>query len=262
MADYMSRRPVAVKLGYTPSAKVLKIMSGDQRYAMAEWEVLKVIFYFGSLVEKWQNRIAIPPEYYNMFKTIETASELDPYNMDGYYFAEAAFTWEVGHAQDVNYLLDRGMRYRTWDYLLPFFAGFNASYFLKSPQQAAPYFQKAAELSGNPLFTNLAARYFQEADQTEAAIRFLTMMIRQAPSNRERQLYQRRLDALQAIRSLQERITVFQKRYGRKPRSLQELVATKLLPGIPADPYGGTFYLDGRGRVKTTSKMAPVNKSK
>ena len=259
LAKYLEQRPVAIKLGYTPSAGALKLVCADQRYAIAEWNILRVIFYFGSLVEKWQNNISIPPEYYNMFKTIEAAIELDPYNMDAYYFAQASFTWEVGHAEDVNRLLDHGMRFRTWDYYLPYFAGFNAAYFLKKPQDAATYFKKAAELSGNPLFANLAARYLQESDQTKIAISFLSMMIEKTTDSNEKALYTTRLEALLAAQQIVDRIDQFEKKYDRKPMKLQELVTANLLPKIPDDPYGGTFYLDDKGKVQTTSKFAPIN---
>ena len=258
LTSYLEQRPVAIKLGYTPSATALKLVCGDQRQALAEWNILKVIFYFGSLTDKRPNSIAAP-EYYNMFKTIESAVELDPYNMDAYYFSQAAFTWEVGHAQDVNRLLNYGMRFRTWDYYLPYFAGFNAAYFLQKPQDAAMYFKKAAELSGNALFTSLAARYLYESDQTQIAIPFLRMMIEKSADKTEKALYSRRLEALQATQAIQKGIDQFEKKYGNKPRTLQELVTTKILAEIPTDPYGGSFYLDDKNKVRTTSKLAPVN---
>lgn len=255
----LAQRPVAVKLGYTPNAEAIKLVCGDQRYAIAEWNVLRVIFYFGSLLDKHQHNVSIPPEYYNMFKTIQTAVELDPYNMDAYYFAQAAFTWEIGHAEDVNGLLDRGMEFRTWDYYLPYFAGFNAAYFLKKPDKAAIYFKKAAELSGNPLLANLAARYFYETDQTRIAISFLSMMIEKTTDKTEKALYTTRLEALLARQHIMDGIEQFEKKYDRKPGNLQELVTTNLLPVIPVDPYGGTFYLDDKGKVQTTSKLAQIN---
>ncbi|MGD9950020.1 MAG: hypothetical protein AB7U29_16315 [Desulfobulbus sp.] len=256
LGQVLAQRPVAIKLGYTPSADVLKWVCGDQRYAVAEWNVLRVIFYFGSILEKWHHNIAIAPEYPNMFRTLETAVRLDPYNMDAYYFAQAAFTWDIGHARDVNRLLDYGMHYRRWDYYLPFFAGFNAAYFLHQPDEAARYFKKAAELSGNALLANLAARYFHEADQTQLAISFLEMMIAKAADKKEKDLYKTRLVALQATQDLQKGVDLFVRKYHHAPAKLQDLVITGILATIPVDPYGGSFYLDEKGRVQTNSHFA------
>ncbi len=61
--------------------------------------------------------------------------------MDAYYFAQAVLVWDVGQVRLANELLEYGMRYRTWDYLLPFFAGFNYSYFLKDNEKAAQYYR-------------------------------------------------------------------------------------------------------------------------
>jgi hypothetical protein len=188
-ASYMKNRPVAVKLGYVPSAEVLRATVGDQKLLVAHAVVVKVLVYFGTLVEKLQNKILLPPEYLNMYKTLQTAVKLDPYNSDAYYFAQAAFTWEVGRAKEVNLMLDHGMKYRTWDYMLPFFAGFNAAYFLKQYEPAARYMKRAAELSGNPLLTNLAARYYFESDKSKLGIDFLELMEKGAKDEQVRKLY-------------------------------------------------------------------------
>jgi tetratricopeptide (TPR) repeat protein len=258
LSDHLRNRPVVVKLGYTPSAEVLEAAAGDHRYAVAESAVLKVLFYFGSLVGKWKENIIIRPEYYNMFKTLETAVKLDPYNQDAYYFAQAAFTWEVGRVKEVNALLDHGMKYRTWDWTLPFYAGFNEAYFLKDYQKAGAYMRKAAEISGNPLFTNLAARYFYEAGHAELGLVFLDGMIAQAKDPKVRAVYQMRKEALLAVGELEKAVEKFRAAHGRPPGQLQDLVAAGLLAALPKDPYGGEFFLDPSGKVRTTSKFASL----
>lgn len=252
----MRNRPVAVKLGFIPGPTVLKLISADQRPLVAEVAVLKVLFYYGSLVEQWKNRVPLAPEYANMFRTIETAVRLDPYNMDAYYFAQAAFTWEVGHAADVNRLLAYGMKYRTWDWYLPFFAGFNAAYFLHDYAQAASYMQKAAELSGNQLLTTLTSRYFYKAGREALGIAFLQTMIKQTSDAQEREVYQMRLTALQEASRLQGAVKRYRQEEGHLPANLQDLLRSGYVDQIPRDPYGGKFYLDDQGRVRSTSKFA------
>ncbi len=253
---YLKNRPIAVKLGYMPEARIIKPVVGDQRYLIAELYVLKVLFYYGSLVEKNQNRLVIPPEYYNMYKTLESAVVLDPYNMDAYYFAEAAFTWEVGHAKDVNSMLKYGMKYRTWDYLLPYYGGFNAAYFLHDYKTAALYMKRAAEMSGNPLFTTLTARYFYEAGENELGILFLDTMTKDAKDEKIKKVYKLREKALLAAQYLENAVTKFKKARRRSPRDLNELVVSGIIPKLPQDPYGGSFYLDSAGKIRSTSKFA------
>jgi hypothetical protein len=254
--SYMKDRPVAVKLGYVPSAEVLRVAVGDQKLFVAHAAVVKVLVYYGTIIDQLKNKIILPAEYYNMYTTLQTAVKLDPYNDDAYYFAEAAFTWEVNRAKEVNQMLDYGMKYRTWDYMLPFFAGFNASYFLKQYEPAAHYMQRAAELSGNPLLTNLAARFYFESDKSKIGIDFLEMMEKGAKDEQIRRLYRLRRTALQAASSIQDAVNQFKEQNGRLPGRLDELVESGFLKRLPEDPYGGRFYLDNSGTVRTTSKFA------
>lgn len=256
LAGFMARRPVEVKLGYVPHPQVLKLVSADHALAVAEMAVVKVLFYFGTLAEKFNEKVIIRPERANMFRTLLTAVQLDPYNMDAYYFTQAAFTWEVGRVAEVNEMLEWGIRHRTWDPWLQFYVGFNYAYFLKDYARAAPYMRRAAELSGNPMFAGLAARYFYESEQVGLGLVFLEAMIAQSKDKAVRQTYELRRDALLAVQQIETALAAYRQRNGRSPGELQELVKAGLLDALPADPYGGEFYLDPEGKVRTTSKLA------
>jgi len=260
-AEYMRQRPVALKLGYTPRAEILKITSGEHRFLVAEINVFKVMFYFGSLLEEYANRNLTPPEYALMFDTLFQSLKLDPYNQDIYYFSQANFTWDVGRASEVNRLLEYGMKYRKNDFNLPFWAGFNSAYFLKNYEEAAAYMAKAAEISGDKLFTNLAARFFHEAGRTDLGIVFLDAMQKTTGNKAVLETYRDRKKTLESLKTLQQNVEAFQKEFGRLPAKLDELVLTGLIDQLPDDPYGGEFYLDPSGRVQTTSGMTYVHKA-
>lgn len=261
---WLAERPIAVKLGYTPAAEVQRLLAGEHRLALSEMSVIRVLFYFGSLIEKWTNQVMLPPEYFNMYKSIETAVKLDPYNMDAYYFAQSAFTWEVGRAREVNALLDYGMKYRTEDWYLPYFAGFNAAFFLQEYDQAAKYMERAAQLSGKPLFASLASRYFYEAGRTQFGVTYLRGMIDQEQDPQQKRAYELRLEALVATRTIETALNEWRQLHDSDPQSIAELHSAGLLAQVPHDPYGGEFFLDAEGRVRTTSKFAlarPVENS-
>ncbi len=254
--DWLAERPIAVKLGYTPAAEVQRLLAGEHRLALSEMSVIRVLFYFGSLVDKWRNQIMLPPEYFNMYKTVETAVKLDPYNMDAYYFAQSAFTWEVGRAREVNALLDYGMKYRTDDWYLPYFAGFNAAFFLQDYKQAAQYMERAAQLSGNPLFAKLASRYFYESGRTQLGIAYLQGMVEQERDPQQKRAYKLRLDALVVTRTIEDALSEWRQDHDKDPQNIAELYSAGLLAQIPEDPYGGEFFIDEEGKVRTTSKFA------
>lgn len=254
----LRNRPIAIKLGYLPHSQILKPLAGDQKLLMAEAAVVKVLFYYGTWIQKLRENVIFTPELGNMYRTLVTASQLDPYNQDIYYFSQAAFTWEVGRVKEVNELLEYGMKYRTWDPWLPFYAGFNYSYFLKDNARAAHFFEMAAQKSANPLFAGLAARYYYESDQTPLALAFLETMIRQAKDPSVRRTYELRRQALFAVMILQQATDEYRRRFGELPESLRQLIEAGLIEEIPIDPYGGEFYLDESGRVRTTSKLASL----
>ncbi len=254
-SNRLQQRPTILKLGPVPHAGLVRATTGEHLTALSFRTVISVMFYFGSFFEKHTNRMQDAPEYLSMYNHLKHAVQLDPYNVDAYYFAEAAFTWELGRAKEVNSLLDYGMKYRTWDYQLPFFAGFNAAYFLKDYATAARYMQLAAERSNNPLFTKLAARYFHESGQSAMGLAFLDTMEKGAKSDRVRQIYHQRKEALLAVNAIESALEEFQMRYQQLPESLSELVTKGLFDEIPSDPYGGKFYLAADGKVRSSSKF-------
>lgn len=258
LSVHLKNRPEQIKLGFVPAATVIKCLTADQRYVAADWTILKAILYFGELMEKakGKNLYASEPDYPGMFRVLQTGIRIDPYNADAYYFAQAVYTWDVGRYLEVNNMLDYGMKFRTWDYQLPFFAGFNAGYFLKDYKHAARYMQKAAEIAQEQQFATLAARFFYEGNETGLAIIFLDTMKKTAKDENERKLYSLRRTALVAARTIQSAVDEYRTRYGHNPASLELLVSSGLLKKVPDDPYGGAFYLDETGKVETTSKFS------
>jgi tetratricopeptide (TPR) repeat protein len=184
------------------------------------------------------------------------AVKLDPYNMDAYYFAQSFLAWDVQQYKLANDLMDYGMQYRTWDWYLPFFAGFNSSFFLKDYSAAARYYQRAGELSGSDLTRLLAGRYMQKSGQTDLAIAYLTAMQKGENNPALKKNYQFRLSAFHEARRIEAARDSYQKIHGVMPKTIEQLVSLKLLSPPPKDPYGGQFYLDGDGKVATTSNFA------
>lgn len=254
---YMKRKPIEEKLGFVPNTAMLRYMCADQKTFVGAALLMKVIMYFGGLVDRPSEKsIASPPDYRGMSNIIHSALKLDPYNMDGYYLAQSFLTWEVKQFAIANKLLDYGMKYRTWDWYLPFFAGFNHAYFLKDYAKAAEYYKRAGELSGQDLHISLAGRYMQESGQTELAIVYLTAMERSERNPAIKKNYQLRLTAFKEARRIEVARDAFLKSGKSLPVSMDTLLHAGLLSPPPLDPYGGQFYLEPDGKVTTTSKFA------
>jgi len=254
---YMKQKPIEEKLGYLPSTNVLRYASADHKELVGALLIMKVIMYFGGIAEKQQTNVIVqPPDYARMSGILHGAVKLDPYNMDAYYFAQSFLTWEVKQYKIANELLDYGMKYRTWDWMLPFFAGFNSSYFLKDYAAAAKYYQRAGELSGADLSKLLAGRYMQESGQTELAITYLSAMEKGERNLAVKKNYQIRLSAFKEARRIEVARDRFKEARGQLPTTVEQLLQGGFLAPAPVDPYGGQFYLEPDGKVATTSKFA------
>ncbi len=253
---YLKNKPVVEKLGYVPTVNVLKSLAVDQKELVGASLVMKVMMYFGGLMEKTSNKVQAPPDYISMSRLLHGAVKLDPYNMDAYYFAQSFLTWDVKQYQIANSLLDYGMKYRSWDWYLPFFAGFNSAYFLHDYKKAAEYYQRAGELSGQDLHKSLAGRYMQESGQTDLAIGYLTAMAKGERNPAMKKSYETRLSAFKEVRRIELARDRFQAERGVHPANLAQLMSDGFLQSMPVDPYGGEFYLQPDGKVASTSKFA------
>ena len=257
-STYMRNKPIEEKLGYVPSIKLLKPLSADQKELVGASLVMKVLMYFGGIAGKDQEGriLSEPPDLQGMSRILHGAVQLDPYNMDAYYFAQGFLTWDARQFQVANKLLEYGMQYRTWDWYLPFFAGFNSAYFLKDYAKAAAYYQRAGELSGSDLHKSLAGRYLQESGQTDLAIAYLSAMEKGERNPAMKKNYQLRMAAFKEVRRIELARDRFLQEKGAMPQSVEQLLQAGYLQPAPVDPYGGRFYLDPSGKVATTSKFA------
>ena len=254
---YMKQKPIEEKLGYLPNTDVLRYVSADHKELMGAALIMKVIMYFGGIAVKQQtNVIVAPPDYVRMSGILHGAVKLDPYNMDAYYFAQSFLTWEVKQYKIANDLLDYGMKYRTWDWMLPFFAGFNSAYFLKDYKKASEYYKLAGEMSGSELHFSLAGRYMQESGETGLAIAYLGSMVKGERNQAVKKNYQIRLAAFKEVRRIEIARDSYKEARGQSPTTVEQLLQGGFLSTAPIDPYGGQFYLEPDGKVVTTSKFA------
>lgn len=246
-------QPPEVRLGFFPPAPVIKVLAADQYQFLSQVISLQCVFYFGSLVERREQM----PNWRKLYRALYTATRLDPYNMDSYYFAQAVLAWEAKMIPQVIELLEYGFQHRTWDFRLPYFISFNYAFFLKDYKRAGEYLAKAAELKPDvEWYATLAARYFYEGGRTALALAYLKDMIHEARNEAIRKRMITRAAAFEKILQIEKAVLAYTNRFQTKPKKLEDLVEAGILAKIPEDPYGGSFYLDDEGRVRATSKLA------
>ena len=136
-------QPLDVRLGFFPPAPVIKALSADQYQFLSQAISLQCLFYFGTLVEERRQ----PSDWSRLHDALYTASRLDPYNMDAYYFAQAVLPWDARVPLRAIELLEYGFAYRNWDWYLPFFLSFDYAFFVRDYTKAGEFMAKAAALN-------------------------------------------------------------------------------------------------------------------
>ena len=241
---------------YVLPPPILKIMALEFDGLASDYAFLQGLVFFGSTSERKERPRLKEWEWRWFYNILNASTGLDPYFFDPYYVAQAHLTWEGNMPRETNTLLEKGSRYRDWEWMLPFYIGFNHFYFLQENEKAAFYLMDASKRQGAPsLLPQLAARLMYKANRTENAIIFLQEMIKRTDDDALKKMYETRLNALKGILFLERATAVYQDRFGRRPERLDDMITKNVIREIPKDPYGGEFYIDKDGTIKTTSEL-------
>lgn len=234
---------------------LLKITALEFDGLVSDFMFLDAIVFYGGTHNRTERPRVKEWEWQWLDKTLSASTDLDPYFLDPYLFGNATFTWEAGMIRETNTLLEKGSRYRTWDWMPPFFAGFNYFYFLQENEKAAEFLMEASRRpEANPMLASIASKLAFKERRTETSIQFLEEMLQRTDDELTKQRFRKRILALRGILLLEQAVAHYQKRYHAKPRSFEMLIAKGIIQKVPEDPYGGKFYLDPSGSVKSTTE--------
>ena len=251
--ESQSREPAQVLAPQSFPAPVLKIISGGHYAAAAQNLYYKTMFYNELRSEDGKFQI----DYKTTLTLLDIATQLDPYNMDCYYYGQASLADQTDFVEPLNTMLLRGNKYRTWDHYPAWFLGSNYYFTLHDKAKAGKYFSEAARRKPDiPFFTTLAARSLHEGSETEKAVEVLKEMLLQASSPVIADTIKSRLQAFETVLFLRQALKRYHDVHKNNASTLNDLVKDHILKAIPPDPYGGSFYLDENRDVQTTSNFA------
>lgn len=237
----------------------LKIFSGEFKGILADFLIINLSSYYGGII--MEKKEAIEKEFQYMYRVLKSASALDPYYFDTYYFTQSILAWDARMPDKAIEILKIGSEKRKDDWIIPYWIGFNYYYFLQDKKNASLFFKDASlRPNASDLIASMAIISEYEGGETEMAILFLEDMIKRTDDEYKRSKFIIRLDALKKIRFLEKAVDLYRKKFGKYPREISELVKENIINDIPKDPYGGKFYIDEHGKVKTTSNLRFVRK--
>lgn len=240
---------------------VLKITSFEFKGIVSDLLFIKAMVFMGSTYER-KEKPRIKLEEWQWFDKVLTAStDLDPYFFDPYFIANAHLTWDGGMIRETNVLLEKGTRYRDWDWMLPFFEGFNSFFFLHDNAKAAEFLVIASQRQGpSEQLLSLASRLAYKEKKTENSIMFLEAVAKKTDDKRTKKEYEIRIRALQARLLLEKSVSAYKERFGKAPFSLQRMIEKGIMKEIPRDPYGGKFSVSPDGEISCTSDYLLIPK--
>ena len=246
--------PTDAGSGFVLPSSVLKITSFEFKGIVSDLLFIKAMVFMGSTYERKEDPRVNPDEWHWLDKSLTASTDLDPYFVDPYYLANAHMTWEGGMIHETNILLEKGTRYRDWDWLLPFYAGFNSFFFLHDNAKAAEFLVTASQRPGpSEQLLSLASRLAFKEKMTENAILYLEAIAKKTEDERLKKDYETRVRALQARLLLERAVSVYKERFGRVPVSLKQMIEKGTIKEVPLDPYGGIFTVSRDGGISCTS---------
>lgn len=189
----------------------------------------------------------------------QEVAELNPCHEDNYYLANGLLTWG-GADREGTEVLRRAMQCRFWDELPAFFYGFNQAFFNKDIAEASRALELAAQrATGNAAgFRKLAVMLQAESFADEKlALDYLIQQRDAALDAKLRGMLDKRVVRLQGLVTLREAQRRFEAKNGGLV-SLDQLVASGVLPALPDDPLRLGYELRQGQIILKKMKIAGV----
>ena len=245
-----------IATGWTLPPVVLKALAGEFKGLVADLIVLDVGARLGTeLVRDPKGGYRTIKKQYDwdaITRSFFTSQALDPSFQQTYMLAEGWLPWKPpGMLTETQELLKTAARNRPWDWQAIHFVGFNTYYFLNKPGEAGKIFLEAAKTPYAPPFLAiLGARLAHEGGEVEAAITLMKSML--ANKSTGEQGYadmSDRLHALEGVLVLERASKQYEKKFGKKSASLEELTTAGILGVLPKNPYNMPYCIDTSGVI-------------
>ncbi len=236
--------PKHINAKILPPAAFLKAISGEFNPIISE-----IFFAYGSVLLGSLNRSS-PVENWNyVYNVLELSRNIDPYFKDPYRLVQGIYPWIPKMPDKAISFLKKGLAFRTWDSMLPYYTGFDYYFFSGKYKKSAEYLFMSARISHNPFMGTLAAKIAYKGGDVDTGITFLTNILKNTLNKSTRNTISMRINALKGVKFLKKAVSEYKKIYGCMPRNLEELVVKGIIQKIPKNPYKITYRLE-KGQIR------------
>jgi tetratricopeptide (TPR) repeat protein len=250
---------------YITSPKALKRMSLGYDGLMADIYWTRAVQYFGG------HRATGINQYRLLGPLLEITTHLDPHLIVAYEFGAnflaPAPPNGAGEPERAIQLMQNGIRANPDAWKLYYNLGFIYYLEMHDYANAADAFARGSEIPGaHPFLKILAANMAQHAGEVQMARMLWTTTLETTADKEIQDNARKHLRALKVdedITTLEKIAEQFHERTGHWPTSFAQLIAARLLPGVPVDPLGKPYKLipnEGRFEVADPSALPFINK--
>jgi len=254
---------VGTNLLYVRSPQVVERATLSFHALLADiYWIRAVQHYGGTKLSKQPNK-----QYDVLYPLLDLTTSLDPY-FDVVYKFGSVFLAEpypsgAGRPDQAIALLEKGLRTRPDKWELAQGIGFVYYWWLADYQNAAMWFNRAADLPNAPDWLRPLAAVTLAQGGNRASSRVLWSEIaRNADADwlRDQASFRlKQLDALDGIDFIQRIVDQYRARTGALPASWGDLMRAGLLRGVPPDPTGVPFRLDPATAKVTLDPSSSLN---
>ncbi len=238
-----------------PGASVIYIPSGKfLKYATFGYSALAA-----DLVYLWAIQYYSTPTIVDRFQYLEhifsITAELDPRYIDPYEIGAIIANAEAQDPEMAFRILDMGFEKNPDQWIFPFNAGHIAMMNLRDFERAKDYFEICMKIPGAPDFVERlhANAIFKKGDWQTSWETWLEIY-ETAPDERTKKIASNHLYNIKSTIDtdlLGRAAADFQKRFGRRPGELADLVRAGIIRAIPQDLDGQDYHYDPQtGEVK------------
>lgn len=251
---------ISESLNYLPSGTFLKGMALGYDEALADFLWVRTVGYFGTHVKTDR-------DYTWLIHMLRLIVDLDPRYESPYEFAGVVLPSELKKVEEGIAFLEEGIknipRHNPRYWLQNFYLGFIYMIYKNDPIKAAHQFEIAATFPKSPDYLPLlVGRLYGSVNKPYMGIAVIESILNDpdskiAENEQMRSSLKKRIKELmvaQDILLLEHAVAEYYRIYRQKPSQLNDLVSGLILPFIPAEPFGGAYYLSKDGTKVFSTK--------
>ena len=258
---------------YEPATPVMWVQSpaAVRRAALGFDAIAADVYWMRAVVYFGRQLLSNDPSknYDLLHPLLDLVTTLDPrfnvaYRFGAIFLSEPA-PGGPGRPEQAIALLEKGFRVapHRWEYLHDI--GFIYYWHLREYDRGAAFLERAAEVPGAPIWLRSTAASMHADQGNRQSARLLWRQIHDAAENdalrNVANVRLQQLDAMDGIEQLTAIVQRFEQLTGRAPADWGELVAARLMRGVPLDPAGTPFEIDPAThtvRVSERSTLWPM----